>query len=233
MSRVIFCGRTPLRIERAYAAAPLGLSMRIPKWLGGAGVAQRTVGDRPRDPTDGVVDDFVPGHHLQRIGAGLSATVRESTGSCPSSQSTATASANLGVVDGAPGGAWRVAGDWPHAHRPAARCHRAAVVRCGAETGPGAVDASGQVIGTGKTADYEFSGTTLDGEPFDGTSWKASRRSSGSGRPGARPAALRSPTSPGWPRSTGARSPSSESADSTARTRSDRWPSRSRTSPTS
>jgi len=41
---------------------------------------------------------------------------------------------------------------------------------CGTHPGPGAVDASGQVIGTGKTADYDFTGTTLDGQPFEGTS---------------------------------------------------------------
>lgn len=41
---------------------------------------------------------------------------------------------------------------------------------CGAQTSPGAVDASGQVIGTGKTADYDFTGTLLDGEPFAGAS---------------------------------------------------------------
>ncbi len=40
---------------------------------------------------------------------------------------------------------------------------------CGAETSTGAVDAGGQVIGTGKTADFEFTGTTLDGDPFEGT----------------------------------------------------------------
>lgn len=39
---------------------------------------------------------------------------------------------------------------------------------CGAQTSPGAVDASGQVIGTGKTADYDFTGSTLDGDPFEG-----------------------------------------------------------------
>lgn len=44
-----------------------------------------------------------------------------------------------------------------------------ALAGCGAQTNPGAVDASGQVIGTGKTADYDFTGTTLDGEPFEGT----------------------------------------------------------------
>lgn len=40
---------------------------------------------------------------------------------------------------------------------------------CGLQTSPDSVDASGQVIGTGKTASYDFTGTTLDGEPFDGT----------------------------------------------------------------
>ena len=40
---------------------------------------------------------------------------------------------------------------------------------CGDQTSPGAVDGSGQVIGTGKSADYEFIGTALDGEPFEGT----------------------------------------------------------------
>ncbi len=39
---------------------------------------------------------------------------------------------------------------------------------CGAENSPAAVDASGQVTGTGKTADYDFTGSTLDGEPFAG-----------------------------------------------------------------
>lgn len=41
---------------------------------------------------------------------------------------------------------------------------------CAAQTSPDAVDASGQVIGTGKTADYDFTGTLLDGEPFVGAS---------------------------------------------------------------
>lgn len=40
---------------------------------------------------------------------------------------------------------------------------------CGAQTFPGAADPSGQVIGTGKTANYAFTGTTLDGDPFEGT----------------------------------------------------------------
>ena len=39
---------------------------------------------------------------------------------------------------------------------------------CGAQSSPVAEDASGQVIGTGKTADYDFTGTTLEGEPFEG-----------------------------------------------------------------
>jgi thiol-disulfide isomerase/thioredoxin len=39
---------------------------------------------------------------------------------------------------------------------------------CGQQTGQ--TDASGQVIGTGKTADYDFVGTTLGGDRFEGTS---------------------------------------------------------------
>ena len=38
---------------------------------GDAGVAQRAVGHRDRDAVDGVVDDLVPGHHPQRVGARL------------------------------------------------------------------------------------------------------------------------------------------------------------------
>jgi len=40
---------------------------------------------------------------------------------------------------------------------------------CGAQASPGAEDAGGQVAGTGKPADYDFTSTTLGGEPFEGT----------------------------------------------------------------
>lgn len=43
-----------------------------------------------------------------------------------------------------------------------------AVAGCGEQTGSGT--SGSQVIGTGKSADYDFAGTTLDGEPFSGTS---------------------------------------------------------------
>jgi thiol-disulfide isomerase/thioredoxin len=39
---------------------------------------------------------------------------------------------------------------------------------CGEQTAQ--TDASGQVIGTGKSADYDFTGTTLDGDRFEGAS---------------------------------------------------------------
>lgn len=39
---------------------------------------------------------------------------------------------------------------------------------CGQQTAP--TDASGEVIGTGKSADYDFAATTLDGDRFEGTS---------------------------------------------------------------
>jgi thiol-disulfide isomerase/thioredoxin len=42
-----------------------------------------------------------------------------------------------------------------------------ALAGCGQQTGPPA-DGSG-VVGAGKAADYDFAGTTLDGERFDGT----------------------------------------------------------------
>jgi len=39
---------------------------------------------------------------------------------------------------------------------------------CGQQTAQ--TDASGEVIGTGKSADYDFTGTTLDGDRFEGAS---------------------------------------------------------------
>jgi thiol-disulfide isomerase/thioredoxin len=45
-----------------------------------------------------------------------------------------------------------------------------ALTGCGAAATTSGPDAGGDVAGTGKTADLDFTATTLEGEPFDGTS---------------------------------------------------------------
>lgn len=43
---------------------------------------------------------------------------------------------------------------------------------CGEQSTPDAAEASGQVAATGETATYDFTGTTLDGERFEGAALK-------------------------------------------------------------